>query len=157
MMAHYAGDGKPFSCEEGPRFEVIEPEVEEEYFAVEMPPEHFVEGVWQPKDEYDRREAELSELRGYEIPLRDAKIDELAERVALLQERLEAIEGPPRVPLVGEQQVEALYCGLCGHLVRKKGFTGVGPCGWAFDGTTPLCHADDHSCYQRWTLYGERP
>ena len=21
----------------------------------------------------------------------------------------------------------------------------------------PLCHVDDHSCYHRWTVYGERP
>ena len=42
-------------------------------------------------------------------------------------------------------------CGLCGHKIVFE------RCGSAEADGVPLCHADDHSCYQRWTLYGERP
>jgi hypothetical protein len=30
-------------------------------------------------------------------------------------------------------------------------------CGSAAVGPIPLCHHDTHSCYRRWTVYGERP
>jgi hypothetical protein len=47
-------------------------------------------------------------------------------------------------------------CGLCGHamILARCGSAGVyGP-----DGDyVPLCHADDHSCYHRWTVYRDRP
>lgn len=44
-------------------------------------------------------------------------------------------------------------CTLCGHDPS---------CGYATVPTpdrvdAPLCHTDDHSCYNRWTVYGERP
>jgi hypothetical protein len=42
-------------------------------------------------------------------------------------------------------------CGLCGH-VRN-----LARCGHANADNVYLCHADDHSCYHRWTVYGERP
>ena len=38
-------------------------------------------------------------------------------------------------------------CGLCGHAPA---------CGFAESDGVRLCHADDHSCYHRWTVYGER-
>lgn len=48
----------------------------------------------------------------------------------------------------------AKRCFLCGHEPS---------CGSAAvydmyaDRKLFLCHADDHSCYHRWTVYGERP
>lgn len=49
-------------------------------------------------------------------------------------------------------------CGLCGHEITegldpKCGAAGV----WRGKTWTRLCHADDHSCYHRWTVYGDRP
>lgn len=38
-------------------------------------------------------------------------------------------------------------CGYCGHDPA---------CGFAEDRGVRLCHTDDHSCYHRWTVYGER-
>lgn len=46
-------------------------------------------------------------------------------------------------------------CGLCGHTMT------LAACGDAavadLHSVTPLCHTDDHSCYRRWIVYGERP
>ena len=47
-------------------------------------------------------------------------------------------------------------CGLCGHVMTFK------TCGYAAVDVAEtevvyLCHADDHDCYHRWTVYGERP
>lgn len=42
-------------------------------------------------------------------------------------------------------------CGLCGHEMTLE------RCGSAAENDTPLCHADDHDCYHRWTVYKERP
>lgn len=52
-----------------------------------------------------------------------------------------------------------MNCRLCGHDVSLGA---LGPCGTSSvtlpDGRTVwLCHADDHSCYHRWTVYGDRP
>jgi hypothetical protein len=47
-----------------------------------------------------------------------------------------------------------MKCGLCGHeMTRDCGYAGVS------EGETDvrLCHADDHSCYIDWTVYGKRP
>ncbi len=43
-------------------------------------------------------------------------------------------------------------CGLCGHQ-PACGSASV----WNNDRQVFLCHADDHSCYHRWTVYKERP
>lgn len=43
-------------------------------------------------------------------------------------------------------------CGLCDH-DPACGTAGVTD----KDSYTALCHADDHSCYHRWTVYKERP
>lgn len=47
-------------------------------------------------------------------------------------------------------------CSLCGHVItfaRCGGGEAIGA-----DGVHHyLCHADDHSCYHRWTVYGDRP
>ena len=42
-------------------------------------------------------------------------------------------------------------CPLCGHKIVFE------RCGSATADGVPLCHAADHDCYRRWTLYGERP
>lgn len=39
-------------------------------------------------------------------------------------------------------------CPLCGHEPA---------CGYASADGCRLCHADDHSCYHRWTVYNDRP
>lgn len=62
---------------------------------------------------------------------------------------------------LGERfRVEQLHrdytCALCGH------DTSVDVCGYGAahddDGNwVHLCHADDHSCYHRWTVCGDRP
>lgn len=48
-----------------------------------------------------------------------------------------------------------MICVLCGHLMT------MGKCGsaavWEDDMTVYLCHGDDHDCYKRWTVYGDRP
>lgn len=46
-------------------------------------------------------------------------------------------------------------CALCGHppVSSKCGQASVTEAGVE----RFLCHADDHSCYHRWTVYGERP
>jgi hypothetical protein len=38
-------------------------------------------------------------------------------------------------------------CGLCGEPAK----------GFAMANGIRLCHADERSCYRRWTVYGERP
>jgi hypothetical protein len=47
-------------------------------------------------------------------------------------------------------------CELCGHQMAFE------VCGYATvyveeDRAAYLCHADDHDCYHRWTVYHERP
>jgi hypothetical protein len=43
---------------------------------------------------------------------------------------------------------EPKLCGFCGQPVK----------GWAGEGEVRLCHPDfGTSCYERWTVYGERP
>lgn len=42
-------------------------------------------------------------------------------------------------------------CALCGH----RGFMGASVD--ENDLCMHLCHEDDHSCYHRWTVYGDRP
>ena len=44
---------------------------------------------------------------------------------------------------------EDARCALCGH-VRSTA------CGYGQVDEKYLCHADDHDCYTRWTLHGER-
>jgi len=54
----------------------------------------------------------------------------------------------------GKQDYEAetvRICGLCGHHMT------IETCGSASADGYYLCHADDHSCYHRWTVYKERP
>ncbi len=46
-----------------------------------------------------------------------------------------------------------MICVLCGHLLTTA-------CGraavWEDEITVYLCHGDDHDCYKRWTVFGER-
>lgn len=44
-------------------------------------------------------------------------------------------------------------CGLCGHLPSDHPDQIMG----AVADIVPLCHTDDHSCYERWTVHRERP
>lgn len=45
-----------------------------------------------------------------------------------------------------------MKCGLCGH-DPACGFASVE----VGDDITYLCHEDDHSCYEQWTVHGKRP
>lgn len=47
----------------------------------------------------------------------------------------------------------ATTCGLCGHSPACGSAEGLDE----LVQRVPLCHADDHSCYHRWTVYKERP
>lgn len=42
-------------------------------------------------------------------------------------------------------------CKLCGHEIT------FAKCGFASANGFRLCHHDTHSCFNRWTVYGERP
>lgn len=70
----------------------------------------------------------------------------------------------PAPPPAGPDAVPspATRCVLCGHSVThldEEG--GLGDCGFAsayWGGVqVRLCHADDHSCYEAWTVRGARP
>lgn len=53
----------------------------------------------------------------------------------------------PNETQIGDSKV----CALCAHEITSE------TCGSAFVGDLSLCHSGDHSCYDRWTVYGERP
>lgn len=63
-------------------------------------------------------------------------------------------EHDPSEPTTGGSEHEV--CGLCGHVMLR-----IETCGsalvWDGDRRVPLCHTDDHDCYHRWTVYGDRP
>jgi hypothetical protein len=54
-------------------------------------------------------------------------------------------------------------CGLCGHVsvdhpAERQFASGfLGGSVWIEGQSVNLCHTDNHSCYHRWTVYGERP
>jgi len=112
---------------------------------VEAPPENIIHGVWQSKEEYDAKEARLTDVLT------------LQEEVAELHKKLNSLE-----KLAYDQyEVEdtSRICELCGHDMSATPGN-VSKCGYAavanLGETIYLCHADDHSCYQRWTVFGER-
>ena len=47
-------------------------------------------------------------------------------------------------------------CGLCSHHMTLEA-CGSGSYWSKETGQVDLCHADDHSCYHQWTVYGKRP
>lgn len=56
--------------------------------------------------------------------------------------------------MIGDEVEERTVCALCGHTMSldRCGSAGAHENGQTFD----LCHADDHDCYRRWTVYSER-
>jgi hypothetical protein len=55
------------------------------------------------------------------------------------------------IEAAGVPTADVAVCGLCGHTMTQE------RCGYASADGVRLCHTDDHSCYHRWTVYGERP
>lgn len=67
------------------------------------------------------------------------------------QLRMQALIDRVRSLRVAPVPVRPKVCGLCGHEMT------LDQCGHASVGGVPLCHHDTHSCYHRWTVYGDRP
>lgn len=58
---------------------------------------------------------------------------------------------PGFVDLSMEMKMKCELCGHDNHLSTEYGST------YNSSGKIYLCHTDDHSCYHRWTVHGERP